>query len=467
MKKLFTIMFALLFIFGCNIPDRSKEFIWTNEDEVEDIIWTYEDEPLEFIWSDEDQPIDSIWTEDNYINESLWTDNIENSPLEDIPDLDMPPIDIMIWDEEENQEPLINKIEENLYLDSQTNIWLNTVDWNSIQLTKLWWEKWICAGGWVLSYSNPLISDDSEYVLMTVNCGNETPEIFIKEIGSMRSIKIANWNMAEFKDWSNVIVVDSKDYKNILKDWTDSKNNLEISFDDLASIKTKLYQISQIPWKTIMYFQIDWEICADSEHETEMGICWNANKLRVFRYNDYQNLFYVYQKDDKIYYLSTDTKWEYIKLLFIWNHKWVNIDGLSYNLSVIENNEYISFDHYEEIDMCNKYVIEVASQKAIFDKDNFSCKDLIFLSSDQIWACTKSWSINVYSKNDWYQNSVSKYDTKWELNDCSFDKWEMLFSDSIKTKAYQEKEGTDIIRPIWRLSSTWGVGYEKVKYLGF
>ena len=103
---------------------------------------------------------------------------------------------------------VMSKYEDNIYLWYDTNVWIKTLEWEKIQLTKGWWIKWICAQKWLLTYSNPVLSDDFKYALMTLNCENETPEIYVKEIETMKSEKISYWTRAYFIEFDGDVKIE-------------------------------------------------------------------------------------------------------------------------------------------------------------------------------------------------------------------------------------------------------------------
>lgn len=94
-----------------------------------------------------------------------------------------------------------------------SNIWIYYRSGEEVQLTTTGGRTDLCRNGSPLNYSNPILSTDERYVLITVGCDQESSEIYVKEIASMESEKVADGYQAEFYNAlgsNDMIKVDGK-----------------------------------------------------------------------------------------------------------------------------------------------------------------------------------------------------------------------------------------------------------------
>jgi len=88
---------------------------------------------------------------------------------------------------------------DSISLDEDTNVWITYKSGEKKQLTQNAGTTKGC-GSKILYYTNPVLSDDSQYALLPLYCEGDATEVYIKEVSTMMSRKIANGEEGSFDD---------------------------------------------------------------------------------------------------------------------------------------------------------------------------------------------------------------------------------------------------------------------------
>lgn len=122
---------------------------------------------------------------------------------------------VMLADEAGDSEVMeassTNNRGDSISLDEDTNVWITYKSGEKKQLTQNAGTTKGC-GSKILYYMNPVLSDDSQYALLPLYCEGDATEVYIKEVSTMMSRKIANGEEGSFDDGK--ITVAGKSYLN-------------------------------------------------------------------------------------------------------------------------------------------------------------------------------------------------------------------------------------------------------------
>lgn len=129
---------------------------------------------------------------------------------------------------------VVNEKGDRIYLDEKNNAWIAYKNGKTLQLTKNAGTTAGC-GSKILSYKNPILSGNSQYALLPLSCDGDAAEIYLKEVSTFTSKKIANGEEASFVSEAGIlkIKIGDKIYPNPFTDYcSQAPTSLEIGRDE-------------------------------------------------------------------------------------------------------------------------------------------------------------------------------------------------------------------------------------------
>jgi hypothetical protein len=122
---------------------------------------------------------------------------IEEEPLGDIKEEKSETELESTFTQEVSEDLGLNSRGDRIYLDENTNAWIEYKSGETLQLTKNAGTTKGC-GTQILYYKDPALSDDSQYALLPLYCEGDPTEVWIKEVSTFKSKKIAEGELGEF-----------------------------------------------------------------------------------------------------------------------------------------------------------------------------------------------------------------------------------------------------------------------------